>query len=446
MIIEDVIDVIISIGARPITTAGFVTPLFISAHNVYTDRYRIYNSSSAAVEDGFDANSEVVIALTQYFAQNFRPPQAVIGRRVTTGSTITITGNTQDTYSITIAIDTGTVKYTKTITYTKGGSDTTSLIADGLSALILADADIGTSIEATSTASTIPVTPKAGISLTFVGSETAEMTVTKDGLEDLTLTMTKITDVFTDFFFINCESRLDADILKLAGYAESNKKIYAVAKYDILVPDTAQTTDILSQLKALQYDQTLFQSVDSMAKDKELQECAAIGSMANLDPGSSTLFGKTLTGASVSDFSTTQEFAIESKNGNYYVYAAGVGFFFDGSMVSGQFFDTIRGALWLEARMEEDLFFLIKQKSDLGLKIPYDDSGIAMVSIVMRRRLDDAVRIGYLTSAPEYTIIPPDLDTISDVDKAARLLPNMQFEATLAGAFHKIIIRGYVSV
>ena len=97
----------------------------------------------------------------------------------------------------------------------------------------------------------------------------------------------------------------------------------------------------------------------------------------------------------------------------------------------------------MNTTLEEDVFGLLKRKSDAGQKISYTDAGILMIAGVMEKRLAEAVTRGFLS---EFSISPPFIEDIPDNDKANRTLADIPFTATLAGAIHKITIRGYVSV
>lgn len=92
--------------------------------------------------------------------------------------------------------------------------------------------------------------------------------------------------------------------------------------------------------------------------------------------------------------------------------------------------------------LEEDVFALLKRMSDLGKKVPYTDTGIAMVVSVMHKRLQDAVAQGLLAS---FTISPPKVADIPDNDKANRVVPDIPFTAVLQGAVHTLTIRGYLT-
>ena len=62
------------------------------------------------------------------------------------------------------------------------------------------------------------------------------------------------------------------------------------------------------------------------------------------------------------------------------------------------------------------------------------------------------MRQGVITRDPDkfegqpYSVVTPDVSAIDPVDRANRLLPDVTFEATPAGAIHKAVITGAVSI
>lgn len=348
--IEDIVDVQITLGTRPIDTANFNVPLILAADSpIAPDRTRIYEDTSAMLDDGFvDGDAAYEIA-SRVFSGNNPPRQVVIGNVDVTAST--------ETY---------------------------------LEALAAVEQE----------------------------------------------------DV--DWFFLMADTHDEAEILALADYAEQNRIMYITASQEADIWTSADT-DILSQLNDLQYQNTLV--MVHKEADTYWPEGAVVGAMATLTPGSSTIHGKTFPGVPVSKFSASEANFIQGKNGTIYVSIAGTGFAVDGKVVDGNFFDTIRGSMYLEARMEEALFGLLKRQSDLGRKVPYDRVGFAMIENTIYDQLYLRVGEGFLTADPAPNVIMPVLEDIPDNDKATRELNSIQFTGYIAGAVHYMKpIRGYIEL
>ena len=77
-------------------------------------------------------------------------------------------------------------------------------------------------------------------------------------------------------------------------------------------------------------------------------------------------------------------------------------------------------------------------------KIPFTQSGITALENEVRAQLEEAVANSVITTG--YTVTPPAVDDVSATDKANRILGDLDFSATLAGAIHTVIINGSVSV
>jgi len=184
MKIEQIADVIISLGARPITTAGFETPLFISAHNVWDERYRVYTSASAAVEDGFDSDSEVGKALLAFFGQDFAPSQVVVGRRDFTAHTLVVgTVAIGDKLQVTITAKNASSKFKKDFEITTTTTDPAAEATD-LAAEINGDVDLAGLITATAVGNVITLSEDtAADRITFVGDLSSNLSLVLTTLE-----------------------------------------------------------------------------------------------------------------------------------------------------------------------------------------------------------------------------------------------------------------------
>lgn len=436
--IEDVVDIQISLAARPITQAGFETPIIVAAHNVFTDRARTYNDADTAVSDGFAANSGVVSMLTDLFAGDQAPSEVVVGRRVLTDYDAQLDAGVEgDVYTLNVTVN----AFVKTFSYTVAALEDETDAATALAAAIEGDGDIGGLVDATAATDTVSIAPTVSTDKVSVGAGTTNVTVRATSAEAVATTMAAIADETEDWFFILSDSHVDQDLLDFGSYAEANKKMYVTSSQNSDIW-TSSTGDILSQLGDLSYDNTHFRA--SKLADKEWPEAAIVGAMASITPGASTLFAKTLKGVTIDTFTRTEGDFVLSKNGNIYPKIAGVGWYKDGKQVSGQFFDVIRGALFTEARMEEAIFTLIKARSDLGLKIPYTQSGIDLIAATVRDQLTQRVADGFLAEFPRPKVNVPKVSDVDANDKINRVLNDLSFEAVLAGAVHTVVIKGFI--
>ncbi len=200
------------------------------------------------------------------------------------------------------------------------------------------------------------------------------------------------------------------------------------------------TTDLGAELKALALDRTAL--FFSKTADTQFPEAAWSGGILPFDPGSITWFAKTLAGITVDDLTGTEKAKALGNNVNIYTTIGGVNMTQNGTMASGRFIDIRRGVDWIQARMEENIFFQIVNLP----KIPYTDAGVAIIENEIRFVLNDAIDKDVIADDPEPTITVPKVLDVSANDRAARLLPDVKFTARLAGAIHKVEIQGTVSV
>ena len=111
-------------------------------------------------------------------------------------------------------------------------------------------------------------------------------------------------------------------------------------------------------------------------------------------------------------------------------------------MSSGEFADVIRGADWLKARIQEDVFAALVQED----KLPLTDAGINVIKGLILGRLWEGVSNGFLAPDPEPNVTVPRAVDIPVADKAARKLTGVTFRAYLAGAIHYTVIEGELNL
>ena len=438
--IEDIVDVSITYGDRPISTTSFDIPLLLVTHNLWDDRIQIYTDADELLDAGFVAGSPAYKMASDLFSGIKKPRQVVVGRRELTDYRLVFTVANSTAYTISLFVNTGSATYTKTFTYTSDSDATASEISAGLAALIEADADINASVAASDSTGTLVIAPQSNGRLT-VGASTSNISISSTSPETVATAIAAVEDENDEWFFIISPSHTSVDILALSEYAAANKKIYFTSSQEAAI-FTSSTADIGSQLNAFQYDTTM--TAAHHKADTEWPEAAALGSVCSAIPGLGHLYAKTLVGAPIDTALTTTEATFaQGKKTNIYPKIGGVGWFKDGVMSSGRYFDVIHGAFWLEARLQEDIFGEIKRMSDLSKRIPYTQEGVEQIKNVMMKRLEEAVRNGFLAS---YEIFPPLVDDISTNDKANRFLPDIPFEAVLAGGIYTVKINGYVRV
>lgn len=436
--IEDVVDVIIAIGDRPVTSRDFGTPVILTTTNVFSDQVTEITNISSVASAGISTSSPLYKMVSNVLGKTFSPKRVLIAKRALTDFSVNFTVANSSAYTVNVvAYNTGTsTRYNKSFTYTSDSSATNTEIATGLAALIEADSDIGGLVAASNSSGVLVIAPTASAPLS-VGIVTANGYVTETSSETAATGMDNAFGSRQDFFYVLSTDQTTTTILALANWAESNKRGYFVssAAADVYA---SGSSDVLSQLQAFQYNNTVFTS--SLSANTDFPDAALVSVDANTTPGASDLYAKTLTGSAISNFTSTQVSYVKDKGGNVYINRGGSGWYEPGDTVSGRTWDVTKGSLWLEARAEEAIFGVIKRESDMGRKIPYTDLGIQMIDSALRSVLDQAVGNKFLS---KYYTYPPLAEDVSDEDKANRVL-NLEFTGELAGGIRTVQIRGYL--
>lgn len=170
---------------------------------------------------------------------------------------------------------------------------------------------------------------------------------------------------------------------------------------------------------------------------------AWVGLQLPKDPGSTTWNFKTLTGITADDFTAAEIAALDANNVNRYVSIAGISIMQPGVTEKSQFFIDIRQFIdFLKSRMQEAVYGRLASVE----KVPFTDAGIAIIENEVRAILQLGVRVGGLAADPAPTVTVPLASAVSTSNKSNRILPDIKFTATLAGAIHKVVINGIVSV
>lgn len=178
-------------------------------------------------------------------------------------------------------------------------------------------------------------------------------------------------------------------------------------------------------------------------KPQEFFAASSMGKYLPYEPGEATLKFKSLSGVSAISYTATQRTRLEARQMNYYRSQRGVSMIANGQTVGGSlpnYFDVRRDVDWLQDDQEAGVFAVLAAAA----KVPFTDEGISIVLKEVRASLDRAVQRGIITAG--YVLTAPLAADVSDADKLNRILPDIKWTATLAGAVHGVTISGVVSV
>lgn len=244
-----------------------------------------------------------------------------------------------------------------------------------------------------------------------------------------------------DWYCVAIESRADSDILAVAGWVEARNKTFVAATNQADVLNIAVTTDVASLLLLASMSRTaVIYAANALT---EWPDTAWAGGQLPNDPGSVSWSYKRVPGATGSVFTAAQIDALEEKRVTRIENIQGLvrtvgGYTSD----AGAYMDIIRGVDWLKQTMAEDVFIAMVNNK----KIPYTNAGVAIIEGVVRARLQAAIGQNVLVDDENLTVSTPNVLEVSETDRGNRLLPDVSFTARLAGAIHRVVIRGVVSV
>lgn len=433
---DSVVSVTITSATAAITQANFGIPAIAGGHSIGSDLVQEFSSLASLSSAGFTSATGIYKAASAILAQN---------PRVTSFKVIKLSENHAQTIKI-VPIAANSVDYDITIggeefSITSDGSATVAEICTALTT------EINTGTGAfTATDNTTYVSVAADVAgATFVYQD---YNLARLKLTDITATTTTLSAdldaailVDSDWYGLTLVNQCEADINAGALWIEANERVMTMNSGDFDVQDASSTTDIASDLQGFSYARTVPQYHKNIG---EFSGAAWMGKMFPYQnpPGQATWKFKTLAGISTDILTETQINALEDKNCNYYKTTGGAGTTYNGIAADGSFIDNTIGVDWIRARLRERIFGLLKN----NLKIPYTDAGVNLVVAEVKAQLDDAINAGILAANPAPTVTAPKVADISDNDKANRILPDIEFTATTAGAIHSVVINGIISL
>jgi hypothetical protein len=257
---------------------------------------------------------------------------------------------------------------------------------------------------------------------------------------DLASALNDLTQQHNDWYWLVYAPRdhEDGDLEALADWVSAAGKFAVVTN-----APGASTDDIVAQAQAMNTSRVVYIAHTS---SEDYPDAALVGRMAPLQPGSATFKFKTLDGVTESTFSTTEISQLHDAGVITYVSKFGVLQTSEGYVTDKTFADIQLAKDWLKARMEER----ISRVLFVNEKIPYDNIGIAQIVDPIRSTLQQATALGIVARADDgtglFTVRAPRREDVDPTDRANRILPDVYWDAVLAGAVHRVRVSGVVRV
>jgi len=168
------------------------------------------------------------------------------------------------------------------------------------------------------------------------------------------------------------------------------------------------------------------------------------------DPGSinwayqslASVSAQNLTETQMSNLMGTIASPTGGKNVNTLTSLAGNNVTRYGRVSSGEWIDNIRYTDFLASRIQERAYGVLLSNP----KVPYTDSGIALITNEIYAQLEQGITVGALSDDPYPTVSAPRASAVSAANRANRLLEDVSFRATLAGGVNYVIIEGHLAL
>lgn len=439
MALSDIVDVQITTLTGGVTQAGFGMPFLLGYKAAFIERIRFYTDPDGVAVD-FAVTTPEYRAAAAVFSQNPRPERIAIGRG-------TLPPTQRFDYYILSVVN--SFKYSimvgaSQIDFTSDPSATNDEIVVGLQAAAASAATalgFTASVQGATGAQFLRILANAAGN--WLDTEVLDLNYIKveqnhiDPGVATDLSAVKLIDNSWYCLITLYNSKLYA--AAAAAWTEANEKLYLMASLDSEIATVAEgsATDIAKALKTSAYART---APIYYPNNGKFADAAWAGAVLPFDPGSETWKFKTLAGVPAVALTVTWQTNITNKICNFYYTVAGRNITAEGKVSANEFIDVIRFRDWLKARIQERIFLMLANAK----KVPYTDPGIALIEAEVRAQLREGVEVGGLVDG--FVVIVPKAASANPADKAARILRNVKFNATLAGAIHNIRIQGVITL
>jgi hypothetical protein len=438
MPISDIINLTITTANAGPTQKGYGIPMILGYSQRFAERARTYTSSAGMVADGFLTTDPEYLAATKLEAQNPKVEKWIVGR-----------GNNRPTYSwrVTVSQTLNLQIYSmtingQTVSFTSDASATVDEIRNGLKAAIDA-LGLAVTVTVPGAQTYIDIVANAvGFFVWVTTLDTSMLAVLQNHADPgIAADLAAIALYDSTWYGLVTVANSQALVLAAAAWIEANGKLYIAATSDTQVITTAAGSgDVADTVKTTNYGRTaVIYHQDASA----FAGAAWLGNRFPYTPGQETWKFAQLAGVATTKLTATHIANLTAKRANFFYDVAGIGITAEGKVGANDFIDIVRGRDWLSSRISERVFATL---AGATTKIPFTDKGAQTVAASVLGALREGVVSGLLAEDPSPSVTVPKISTVSSVDKGNRLLPNVNFTATLAGAVHKVTIQGQLSI
>lgn len=439
--ISEIVDVQITSDIITVAQEGFGVPLILAAYPSPAPIAYLtpteYTSDVEMVAAGFGTNSTPVKMARALISQSPRVEKFKVALVDPAGF------GSPHTYELTVpaAPVTGqivAVKFYKdgteyTFSHTVTPGQTQNQVAVALAALIDAH---GLFIAPAPGAGVISVTTATNTVAKFLIASLTNVTskeVTASLAYDTAITNLRVND--DDWYGLAMDEVSEANMSAVMTAIEAAKKIF-IGRY----PGRPADADAYGDTKQSITRSGFFYIPGG--QEMEFPDCALLGRMLPTEPGAETWAFKRLAGCTPVALTSAEKTGLRTAHVLFYETIAGVQITRDGWALSGRYFDITHGVDWLEARIAERIYYLLASRG----KLPYTDASVDLVRAEVLAQLRIAIDRNVVKADPEPIVTAPKVANVAPADRAARILPDVKFTCEAAGAIHKVVIRGSLTI
>ena len=119
----------------------------------------------------------------------------------------------------------------------------------------------------------------------------------------------------------------------------------------------------------------------------------------------------------------------------------------EGVCLNGEFIDVVLGGDWIAKRMRDLLYDILLENPN----IDYDDAGFGLVGTAVVQALAEATDLGIIARDNEsksgiFEVSIPKYSESTEEQRANRVMPDIPWEARLAGSIHQVKSKGVLRV
>ena len=237
-----------------------------------------------------------------------------------------------------------------------------------------------------------------------------------------------------DFYYVVLDSADTADQIPVVQLLDLKEKKVAVLRSNDIADVTALKAADIERYYVL-YTPEVDEFIDA----------AFVGEFAADPAGSATAKFKQLKGITPVDITLADFTTLEAGNGSTFVVKFGEPQTTGSLLGDGEHLDVVAGNDWVIATLEERVQALYLKNR----KINYIQGGANLIGSEVEATMKLAIDRDIIAEDAEgnglFSVVIPDVQAMTEADRASRKLKGVKFSYRLAGAIEEVDIKGQVS-